>query len=127
MIDVVVGLVFNEQNQVLVARRQKHQSSAGKLEFPGGKVDQGEPYYDALCREFDEEVAIKVLNAKEVLKIPYHYEDQSVCLHVWQIENYHGAPHGNEGQEVFFADMADLSAADFPEANAKILDFLSAM
>lgn len=56
----VAGFMFNEAGTlVLLIRKNKPQWQAGKLNGVGGKVKQGESYYDAMVREFEEEAGIK--------------------------------------------------------------------
>lgn len=47
--------------EVLLFERQKNDVGGGLFEFPGGKVEVGESEKQALIREMDEELGIKVL------------------------------------------------------------------
>ena len=38
----VVAAIIKKNDTYLIARRAKHKDHAGKWEFPGGKIDQGE-------------------------------------------------------------------------------------
>jgi len=53
---LVVGVALVHGGRVLAARRSYPASSAGRWEFPGGKVDAGESPDDALVREIAEEL-----------------------------------------------------------------------
>jgi 8-oxo-dGTP diphosphatase len=52
----VVGAVLLDGTKVLACRRAAHKSQAGKWEFPGGKVEDGESLESALLREIKEEL-----------------------------------------------------------------------
>ena len=60
-VHVAVGVIVNEQRQVLLTRRHNDAHQGGLWEFPGGKVEAGESVVDALARELAEELGISVL------------------------------------------------------------------
>ena len=53
----VSALVVDDQGRVMFARRA-HEPSAGKLDLPGGFVEEGEDPLDALHRELREEAGV---------------------------------------------------------------------
>ena len=57
---MVAGLIQNEAGDYLVAQRSAQMSNAGKWEFPGGKVEEGETDEAAIVRELREELGIVV-------------------------------------------------------------------
>ncbi len=66
MIDYVFGLsvrvlLTDEDNKILILKRSTDsKTNPGKWEFPGGKVDQGESFDQALIREVYEETKLKI-------------------------------------------------------------------
>ncbi len=58
MISVTCAIIENG-GKILIARRAADQKLAGKWEFPGGKVADGESPEECLKRELEEEFGIQ--------------------------------------------------------------------
>jgi 8-oxo-dGTP diphosphatase len=58
--EVVGGLLRNDENRLLAARRSPEEYMGGYWEFPGGKVEPGESKAEALAREYFEEFGWRV-------------------------------------------------------------------
>lgn len=56
----VVAAIIEYDGQYLACRRAPHKASAGLWEFPGGKIEPGESPEDALVREIEEELNLKI-------------------------------------------------------------------
>lgn len=63
---VVVGAVIVRDGTVLAAQRDRPAATAGRWEFPGGKVEPGESEQAALVRECVEELGAEVLVGERV-------------------------------------------------------------
>tara|TARA_R110001606_G_scaffold399310_1_gene584809 strand:- start:138757 stop:139152 length:396 start_codon:yes stop_codon:yes gene_type:complete len=127
VIHVAVATIVNADNEVLLALRQAHQHLGNLWEFPGGKVEAGETVYDALKREILEELAITVITAQPLLTVSHDYDDRSVLLDVWHVEQFDGTPHGQEGQRLQWCAISDLVDIEFPSANVPIISALQAL
>ena len=57
---VVVGAAILRGGRVLAARRTAPAETAGRWEFPGGKVDAGETDAESLVREIEEELGVRI-------------------------------------------------------------------
>jgi 8-oxo-dGTP diphosphatase len=57
---LVVGAAIVEGGRLLAAQRAAPPELAGRWEFPGGKVDAGEGECEALIRECEEELGVRV-------------------------------------------------------------------
>ena len=60
VIDVAAGALFDGQ-RLLVARRGPDEAAPGQWELPGGKVESGESLEQAVVREWQEELSMKVV------------------------------------------------------------------
>jgi 8-oxo-dGTP diphosphatase len=121
---VAVGVITNTQNQILVARRPVHVDQGNLWEFPGGKVDNGETVYDALCRELKEELNLDVLSATPFLKVNHDYPKHSVLLDTWRVEKYSGDVQGAEGQVIRWVSLKELKTLSIPAGSKLIIDAL---
>jgi 8-oxo-dGTP diphosphatase len=57
---IIVGAAIIEAGRVLACARAAPPEVAGRWEFPGGKVEEGESEPEALIRECEEELGVKV-------------------------------------------------------------------
>ena len=119
---VAAAAIRNSKGDYLIAKRSANQHQGGLWEFPGGKVEAGEEPLCALNRELEEELGIQVVTARPLIKVPYHYEDKSVLLDVFEVSEFEGEPWGREGQPVQWVMESDLDSFAFPAANRPIVD-----
>jgi 8-oxo-dGTP diphosphatase len=69
LINVVAAVIvdnLDHPTRLLAARRSAPEALAGRWEFPGGKVEPGEEQLDALRRELDEELGVRVALGAEL-------------------------------------------------------------
>ena len=97
-IDVAVGVLIRPDGAFLLAQRPPGKPMAGYWEFPGGKLEAGESVFDALLREFDEELGITITRAHPWTQRVVVYPHATVRLHFWRAFEWNGAPVGREGQ-----------------------------
>ncbi len=118
---VVIGIIIDKDQKLLVAQRLAHQEKGGLWEFPGGKVEANESSYEALQREFKEEIGIEVTAATHWMQVTHDYPTKSVYLDVWMITAFNGTPTGAEGQPVLWITRPELVNYEFPEGNRLVL------
>jgi 8-oxo-dGTP diphosphatase len=58
---IIVGAAIVENGRVLACARADPPEVAGRWEFPGGKVEAGETETEALVRECEEELGVRVV------------------------------------------------------------------
>lgn len=123
IVHVAVG-VIKQSNQYFLTKRLSHSHQGGKWEFPGGKVETNETVAQALSRELKEEVAIDVLTCTPLTQIKHDYDDKSVHLEVFIVDNFLGQCRTLEGQEGAWFTLDEFKHLNFPAANKAIIDLL---
>jgi 8-oxo-dGTP diphosphatase len=123
-IAVAVGVVVNDQRQVLIALRSKAQHQGGLWEFPGGKIESGESDFQGLARELAEEVGLNVIATEALTAIKHDYGDKIVDLRFILVKEFSGEAQGKEGQEIKWISIDDLPQYSFPAANTLIIPLL---
>lgn len=118
---VMVGILINSQDQICISKRPDHKHLGGYWEFPGGKKNSEETCFEALKREFQEEIGVEIQDAEPWFEIMHDYADCKILLDIWLIKNYQGQPKSCEGQIVKMISLDQLGAYVFPEGNHEIV------
>ena len=84
VVDVAVGVLIRDDGAFLLAERPEGKPMAGHWEFPGGKIEPGESVIDALVREFDEELGLRIAKAHPWTQRVVVYPHATVRLHFWR-------------------------------------------
>jgi len=75
------GIENDGDPRILVTRRPDGALFGGYWEFPGGKVEEGEPIEDCVVREVREEVGCDVRVIHNLLPVTHTYPHGTVRLH----------------------------------------------
>jgi 8-oxo-dGTP diphosphatase len=121
---VAAGVVFDQRGRVLLQQRNDTSHQGGLWEFPGGKVEVGESVYQALCREFVEELGIQVNKASPLIRVNHQYPDLLVELDVWLIKDHVGKPQPLEAQPLKWLAPKDLHQLPMPAADLPVIEAL---
>lgn len=120
-VEVAAGILTDGDGRILIAQRKYPDHHCGKWEFPGGKLKRGETAGQALQRELQEELGIRVDRATPWVTVHHDYPHRSVTLNVLRVSSYDGIPEGREGQALQWRNPPDLHEVDFLEANRTIV------
>lgn len=123
-VHVMVGVIWGQDQQILLAKRPEHLHQGGLWEFPGGKLEAGEEALTGLSRELQEELAIDVLEASPLMEVKHDYGDKQVFLDIWQVTQFKGDAVGAEGQLLRWVPLSELNQYEFPAANVAIIERL---
>jgi 8-oxo-dGTP diphosphatase len=121
---IVAGALVRPDGRVLATTRPEGKPMAGRWEFPGGKVAPGEDPKAALGRELREELGVRVVMARPLIRIHHDYPERRIDLEVLRVEAWDGEPTGLEGQQLKWGFPEDLTGLDWLEANPPILNAL---
>ncbi|KGD60241.1 hypothetical protein T9A_02634 [Alcanivorax jadensis T9] len=120
-ITVVAAIIRGNDGRICLSRRPDHKHQGGRWEFPGGKVEPGEPLSAALARELEEELGMQAAISSPFMTIAHQYQDLHVTLHFRDVTAWQGEPSGCEGQQVNWFEIPELPALEFPAANRPVV------
>jgi len=121
VIDVAAAVLVRADGRFLLAQRPAGKVYGGYWEFPGGKLEPGEPPARALARELHEELGLDVERATPWLTRVYAYPHGTVRLHFFRVRRWRGEPHGREGQAFSWQRLEAITVAPMLPANAPVL------
>ena len=122
VVHVAVGVILDPERNILITRRAHDTHQGGLWEFPGGKVEAGEPLALALARELREELGITVGRTTALLEVSHDYGDKTVLLDVHVVWDFGGEARGLEEQPLAWVAPQDLAQYEFPAANEPIVE-----
>ncbi len=121
----VVAAIIRRESRILITRRLDTVHLPGLWEFPGGKVEQGETFQQALVREIREELALEISVHDEVFTVEHHYPAKSVQLHFFNCSVLLGEPQLIEVADLRWVSPSELNQCQFPEADRELVSMLS--
>ena len=79
----VVAAIIKKENYYFIAQRNKKKYMGLKWEFPGGKVETGETFEEALGREIKEELNIKINIFNKIAEEKFNDHSINVIIHYY--------------------------------------------
>jgi 8-oxo-dGTP diphosphatase len=122
---VVAAVMADERDRFLMARRRPGSHLEGLWEFPGGAMEEGETPAEALVREVEEELGVRVAVGEPLTFAWHRDEGRDVLLLFFSARIVSGHPHGREGQEIRWVPRAQLAALAVPPADQALLRALA--
>lgn len=119
---IVTAAVIEREGRILICRRRDDQDHAGKWEFPGGKLEEGEKPAEALLRELREELSIEAQIDSEIERYRFEYPGRNpIQLIFFAVTEFKGEPQYNQFSEVRWAKRRDLPTFDFLEGDVEFV------
>lgn len=118
---VAVGIIFNSESQYLLNYRPKELPLGGFWEFPGGIIEDKDPF-ETLKRELFEELNIQVQTAEPLTKVKFIHEHVLITLHGWIVTAYSGEPTNAEGQQIRWLRFAEIEQLSMTQPTFAILN-----
>lgn len=94
---------------MLVGRRPAQKRHGGMWEFPGGKVDPGETHRQAMARELDEELSLRLVSMADA-PIFSRVDEGGVFRILFYAVEVGGDPVAHEHSELFMGDVNELAS-----------------
>ena len=98
VVDVAVGVLVREGGDFLLTSRPPGKVYAGYWEFPGGKLEAGESVAQALGRELEEELGIRISQVEPWRSTQVDYPHAWVQLNFCKVTAWQGEMQMREGQ-----------------------------
>jgi 8-oxo-dGTP diphosphatase len=121
IVEVAVAVILRADSSFLLASRPEGKPYAGFWEFPGGKIQPGEPVLHALRRELREELDITVEHACRWLTRTFTYPHATVRLCFFRITEWRGKPRPCENQQLSWQYPGRVEVEPLLPANAPVL------
>jgi len=106
----IVNAVFVRDGSILLVKRSAHRNNyANAWSFPGGHVEAGETFEEALIREVGEETGARPIDFEKCATIVDLY-DESVLYHLYIVTDWAGdecAMIGDEHSEARWFTLAE--------------------
>jgi 8-oxo-dGTP diphosphatase len=124
-VDVAVAVLIRPDGEALLAQRPASKVYSGYWEFPGGKIEPGEPVVEALKREIREELGVQIERAYPWITRVFVYPHATVRLHFHRVYGWQGEPRALEHQAIAWQRPDAVDVAPLLPANGPVLRGLS--
>jgi 8-oxo-dGTP diphosphatase len=119
----VIAAIIRQDDQVLLCQR-KEGALAGKWEFPGGKIENGETPEECLVREIEEELGIAIEVDSIYQAVHTHYDHGDFLLIGYLARHIGGEISLRVHSAYAWVDVGRLAEYDLAEANIPIAQSL---
>ena len=126
MVEVVAALIW-DNDKFMICQRPAHKGNGLLWEFVGGKVEAGETLQEALIRECQEEMNIKVAVGNIFAEANHVYPDISVHITFFNAEIVEGIPQKLEHNDIRWITPEEIPNYDFCKADIDMLEKIKGM
>ncbi len=119
----VVAAVITHNNKILCVQRNhnKHDYISYKYEFPGGKVELNESQEQAIIREIQEELSLKIEIEKHLITVNHNYPDFKITMNTFLCNCSSKDIVLNEHIDAQWLEVKELSNLDWAAADIPIV------
>jgi 8-oxo-dGTP diphosphatase len=122
----VVAAIFKKDDTYLCMQRKEGPSEyiSKKYEFPGGKIEVGEPREFALQRELKEELDIDIMISSNqfFMTVDHTYPDFRIIMHGFLIEVQDLQFEMNDHKSFQWTDKENLHTLDWASADIPFVE-----
>ena len=119
------AILENKKSEILINSRIKKNNLKSYWEFPGGKLKNGENFYDAIKRELFEELSINIINPVHFYFTKYSYSKFNLIMHTFKIEKWYGDIISMDGEQLMWVNRMMLKKLKLLHGNAEIVQLLN--
>ncbi|MDI6881202.1 MAG: 8-oxo-dGTP diphosphatase MutT [Desulfitobacteriaceae bacterium] len=123
----VTAAIISKENRVLIAQRATGKNLAGKWEFPGGKIEQGETPQECLKREMREELDIEIEVLSFFGESIYEYASGEIRLMAFWCKWVLGDFSLHVHSRIEWVNRAQLDLYDFAPADILLVQKLKSV
>ena len=123
---VAACALVDADGRVLIAQRPAGKAMAGLWEFPGGKIEPGEPPEQSLVRELKEELGI-VVNVACLAPLTFAshaYPEFHLLMPLYVCRRWEGTVRALEGQKITWVRPNRLRDYPMPPADEPLVSHL---
>ncbi len=124
--DVAAGIIYDDDERLLIAQRPSDGLLGGLWEFPGGKQEAGETLPQTLRRELREELAIEVTVGELFVVVRHAFTHFKITLHAFECRYRSGPPQTIGAQDFAWVRLDELDRYSFGKADRDIIAALKA-
>lgn len=117
----VIAAIIVKDHQILIAQRAPGENLAGKWEFPGGKIEQGETPQECLKREIKEELDIVVEVLDFFAESIYVYDSGTIKLMAYWCKCISGDFTLKVHSHIVWVNRHELALYDFAPADIPLV------
>jgi len=118
----VTAAILIKDNKILIAKRKINDKLAGKWEFPGGTIEDGETPEECLKREMKEEFDIDVSVGDSLGESIYHYSQEAIQLLAYRSYWKSGVMEPQAHDEYRWVTIDEIDTYDFAPADIPFVD-----
>ncbi|MGL5417774.1 MAG: (deoxy)nucleoside triphosphate pyrophosphohydrolase [Clostridium sp.] len=116
----VVAAIIRDKDKIFITRRG-YGEFVDMWEFPGGKVEDGESKEEALIREINEELELRVKVLDLVITVEYDYETFHLSMDCFMCEIIGGEIKLNAHNKVKWIGFDELEKQKWVPADIEVI------
>ncbi len=124
---VVVGALVHDGRVLLAHRRADKRAYPSVWDLPGGVMEHGESELDALVRELDEELGVRIVrhSAAHLCRLTAGPPAEPALLSAWLVRDWHGTPANvapEEHHDIGWFTLEELPPPGHPLLRAALVE-----
>ena len=119
--EVVAGILQDDQKRVLLAQRRPDGDHGDLWEFPGGKREPGESCQQALIRELREELGIAVHSELPLTRVVSRQPHARLSIQAYEVSHWSGTPQCLAHQALQWCSLSQAQTLSLPPLDQEIL------